>query len=206
MSDPVDLEEALCGTCGLSRVSCFHPWTLGQAHPVSLGVATIPAMPNSPHPTLITPSLIEAIRSRYALDWNGIHGVSHWARVRNNGFKLAAQNGANRQVVELFAFLHDSCRLNDGYDREHGRRAARFAESLLDTHIFLPDHDFELLVHACTNHTWGNTVADITVQTCWDADRLDLGRIGTIPDPLRLCTSAARDPSMIKWAYQHSIG
>ena len=168
-------------------------------------MATMPSMLNPPHPTHITPSLIEAIRSHYALDWHGIHGASHWARVRNNGLKLAAKTGANQKVVELFAFLHDSCRLNDGYDREHGRRAARFAESLLGSQIFLPDHDFELLVHACTNHTWGNTVADITVQTCWDADRLDLGRVGTIPDPKRLCTAAAKEKSMIEWTYQKSI-
>ena len=176
-----------------------------MAHPVSLGIDKLLHMPNSHHPTHITPSLIEMIRSRYALDWHGIHGVSHWARVRNNGLKLAAKTGANRQVVELFAFLHDSCRLNDGYDREHGRRAARFAESLLGTHIFLPDHDFDLLVHACTHHTWGNTVADITVQTCWDADRLDLGRVGTIPDPMRPCTAAAQNRAMIEWAYRQSI-
>lgn len=56
----------------------------------------------------------------------------------------------HRHVVELFAFLNNSCRLDDGYDREHGQRAARFSESMLGTHLFLPDQDFELLVHACT--------------------------------------------------------
>jgi hypothetical protein len=82
--------------------------------------------------TLLTPALIEAIRSRYALDWHGIHGVSHWARVRNNGLKLAVHTGANRKVVELFAFLHDSCRLDDGFDREHGWRArCRFLASTI---------------------------------------------------------------------------
>jgi len=176
-----------------------------MAHPVSLHVAILPTMPISPHTTHIARSLIEAIRSRYALEWHGIHGVRHWARVRNNGLKLAAHTGANRQVVELFAFLHDSCRLDDGYDREHGQRAARFAESLLGIHIFLPDRDFELLAHACTHHTGGDTAGDITVQTCWDADRLDLGRVGIVPDPLRLCTAAAQDRSMIEWAYRQSI-
>ena len=172
---------------------------------MSLHVAILPCMPISPHPTHITRSLVEAIRSRYALEWHGIHGVRHWARVRNNGLKLAAHTGANRQVVELFAFLHDSCRLDDGYDFEHGQRAARFAESLLGIHIFLPDRDFELLAHACTHHTAGETAGDITVQTCWDADRLDLGRVGIVPDPPRLCTAAAQDRSMIEWAYRQSI-
>lgn len=157
------------------------------------------------HPTLITPALIEAIRSRYALNWHCIHGVSHWARVRVNGLKLAARTGANHRVVELFAFLHDSCRLDDGHDREHGLRAARFSESLLGTHIFLSDQESELLLQACSGHTIGRTHDNVTVQTCWDADRLDLGRVGIVPDPVRLCTEAARDAAMIEWAYRRSI-
>jgi len=28
----------------------------------------------------ITPALVEAIRSRYALEWHGIHGVNPWAQ------------------------------------------------------------------------------------------------------------------------------
>lgn len=162
-------------------------------------------MPGTNHPTLITPDLIEAIRARYALDWHGIHGVSHWARVRVNGLKLAALTGANLKVVELFAFLHDSCREDDSYDREHGWRAARFAKSLFGTHIQLPDRQFDLLLQACGGHTISHTHHNITVQTCWDADRLDLGRVGIIPDPLRLCTTAAQDRGMIEWAYRRSI-
>lgn len=162
-------------------------------------------MIDTDHPTLITPALIEAIRSRYALDWHGIHGVSHWGRVRNNGLRLAALTGANRKVVELFAFLHDSCRLDDGFDHEHGWRATRFATSLLGTHILLPDREFDLLLQACGGHTGGTTHHSVTVQTCWDADRLDLGRVGIIPDPMRLCTAAAQDRAMIEWAYKRSI-
>jgi uncharacterized protein len=45
----------------------------------------------------------------------------------------------------------------------------------------------------------------MTVLTCWDADRLDLGRVGIKPNPHRLCTAAARDPMMIEWAYKRSI-
>jgi hypothetical protein len=33
---------------------------------------------------------------------------------------------------------------------------------------------------------------DITVQTCWDADRLDLPRVGIQPLPQFLCTEAAK--------------
>ena len=40
----------------------------------------------------------------------------------------------------------------------------------------------------------------MTIQTCWDADRLDLGRVGMMLHPARLCTEAARDPEVLKWA------
>ncbi|MBT5083254.1 MAG: hypothetical protein HOM62_22025 [Rhodospirillaceae bacterium] len=46
--------------------------------------------------------------------------------------------------------------------------------------------------------------ADITVQTCWDADRLDLGRAGIVPDPRYLCTDAAKEPRMIEWAHNRA--
>ena len=48
-------------------------------------------------------------------------------------------------------------------------------------------------------------VGDVTIQTCWDADRLDLSRVGIRPDPKKLCTKAAKDPAMISWAYERSI-
>jgi uncharacterized protein len=47
---------------------------------------------------------------------------------------------------------------------------------------------------------------DVTVQTCWDADRLDLGRVGIRPVASRLCTPAARAPDVIAWAYARSLG
>jgi hypothetical protein len=51
----------------------------------------------------------------------------------------------------------------------------------------------DMLAYACRHHSGGMIDADITVQACWDADRLDLGRVGIIPDPARLCTGAARE-------------
>ena len=57
-----------------------------------------------------TRRLIPFLRARFRLDWQGIHGSPHWARVRENGLRLAARTGADERVVELFAFLHDSCR------------------------------------------------------------------------------------------------
>lgn len=153
---------------------------------------------------MIDRKLIRAIRDQFVLDWQGIHGVRHWVRVRQNGLELCERTGANKRVVELFAFLHDSQRQSDGDDTEHGERAAEFAASLAGTHIHLEKKDLALLIFACAHHSSGSTEGDITVQTCWDADRLDLGRVATYPDSKRLCTPAARDPWMIRTCYERS--
>ena len=113
--------------------------------------------------------------------------------------------GARLPVVQLFAMLHDSQRVNEGHDPEHGARAADYAATLRDSLVSLSDSDFELLHFACTWHTHGMTEGDVTVRTCWDSDRLDLGRVGIRPRPERLCTEAARDPEMIRWAHGRAI-
>lgn len=150
--------------------------------------------------------LLDVVRAGFALHVDGIHGLAHWRRVRDNGLRLAELTGANAEIVELFAILHDSKRLSDGRDRDHGRRAAEFAQSLRPELGSLGDADFEDLVFACQYHADGLTEADITVQTCWDADRLDLGRIGIRPDARRLCTRAAKNPALIEWAVRASQG
>ena len=79
------------------------------------------------------------------------------------------------EVVQLFAVFHDSRRVNECTDYCHGQRGAELAAELRGQLFDLPDADFDLLYQACADHTDGLTEADITVQTCWDADRLDLG-------------------------------
>lgn len=149
--------------------------------------------------------LLAAIHNEYALPWHGTHGVSHWTRVRETGLRLAEKTGANPHVVELFAYLHDSKRQNEGRDPGHGARAAEFVCTLQGSIIDLLDHELELLLYACTYHTDGLIEADVTVQTCWDADRLDLGRVGIRPQARYLCTPAARDAEMIQWAFARSM-
>jgi uncharacterized protein len=154
---------------------------------------------------MISRDLMALLRREFALDWQGIHGASHWSRVRVNGLRLSKVNGARLDVIELFAVLHDARRENDDYDPHHGSRAADLARSLHGTHVRLDDKALELLTFACTYHSDGMVDADITVQTCWDADRLDLGRVGIRPDPDRLCTEAAKDPGTIEWALRRSL-
>jgi uncharacterized protein len=146
------------------------------------------------------PRILKSILDEYTLPLNGDHGVGHWARVLENGLRLAEATGANVEVVKLFAILHDSRRLNDITDPEHGPRAADFAAELRGRDFDLPDQEFNLLHRACAGHTHERTYPDITIQTCWDSDRLDLGRVGITPHPARLCTEAARAAEMLNWA------
>jgi uncharacterized protein len=150
--------------------------------------------------------ILQAARRRFALDLKGVHGVRHWTRVRENGHRLARQTGADKQLVELFAYLHDCCRENDRYDPGHGERAAEFARTLRGTLLQLGDTDFELLYEAIRDHEAGRTRADVTIMTCWDADRLDLGRVRKRPDPKYLCTEFAKRKTTIEWAYRRSLG
>ncbi len=154
---------------------------------------------------MISQELIQIIKETFQLNWKGVHGVSHWARVRVNGLLIAKQNGANQRVVELFSFLHDVKREADFNDPEHGERAAQFIDSLPDELLGINAVDKKLLKLACQDHSKGMVDGDITVKTCWDADRLDLGRGGIRPNTKKLCTEVAKQPEFFERAYQRAI-
>lgn len=142
--------------------------------------------------------ILKAIFERYTLPLLGAHGVLHWARVHENGSRLAEATGADAEVVSLFALFHDSRRWNEFHDEGHGQRGGDFARSLRGSLVHLDDSLFELLYEACRLHTDGHIVGDPILQACWDADRLDLGRVGITPRPELLCTDAAR--RLLRWA------
>jgi uncharacterized protein len=148
--------------------------------------------------------VVLAAKRRFVLDLHGIHGVPHWQRVRENGIRIAKHSGANRQLVELFAYLHDCCREDDRSDPGHGERAAEFIESLRGSLLQLDEGDFALLKVAIRDHEVGLTKGDVTVVTCWDADRLDLGRVRMRPHPRFLGTEYARRKETIEWAFKRS--
>ena len=136
---------------------------------------------------------MDSLKSQFLLGDHGFHGWSHWLRVLENGRHLAPQTGANLKVVELFSVFHDSQRENEGFDPSHGQRGADFAAQMRGSWFDVSDEEMDLLYQACALHTNGLTQADVTLQTCWDADRLDLGRVGIVPRIDRLCTLAAKE-------------
>ena len=124
----------------------------------------------------------------------GIHGVEHSRRVLDRGRELAdATPGADPLVVAAFAALHDAERRNDGRDPDHGARAATLARRLAATHILdLEPGQLETLCNALERHDRGLVSANATIGVCWDADRLDLIRIGKTPSIQLLSTPAAK--------------
>lgn len=138
-------------------------------------------------------ALLEHVTKEFRLDPHGYHGPAHWARVRDRGLALAKLNGVSAKVVELFALLHDYQRMDEGHDPHHGRRAAEKLMSLqVSGLINLTGEEFSDLYRAISLHNLGYTEENMTVMTCWDADRLDLWRVGIKPDPKYLCTTAAK--------------
>ena len=153
----------------------------------------------------MTKDILQAIFEGYALPLDGEHGPRHWGRVLVNGTKLAEVTGADLRVIGMFALFHDSRRKYEGIDNGHGKRGAKLAQTLHEAGTLgLTDDQFDLLYDACARHTGGKVKAHPTIQTCWDADRLDLGRVGITPDPRYLCTTAAKKRKMIEWAEERS--
>ena len=147
----------------------------------------------------------QAAKSRFTLSLKGIHGLAHWQRVQENGLKLAKHNGANKDVVRLFSFLHDCCREDDRIDPEHGPRAAAFTRSLRNQLIVAEDDEFSKLLEAIHDHTLVTHSNDVDIGTCWDADRLDIGRVGTKPKRRFLNTEIAKQEWVLHWAYKRSV-
>ena len=136
--------------------------------------------------SLLTPTTSEVVNQAfvehcclaYQMDHEGYHGFDHWMRVLHNGRLLAAAENANLKLVELFCLLHDTQRKNEDADPLHGQRAAKYAKTLRGVWFDVTDSEMALLTEALTYHSDGHTEGDVTVRVSWDADRLDLGRVG----------------------------
>lgn len=136
-------------------------------------------------------ALAERLADEFVLGLDSIHGPSHWRRVERYGLYLAEHNGADPMVVRLFALFHDCRRVRESTDRGHGTRGADRARELRHL-VPLDEAAFETLCRACEGHTDIIHSKELTVGTCWDADRLDLDRVGVEPDPDMLNTEPAK--------------
>lgn len=159
-----------------------------------------PSFPDSS--TFDRACLLKVVFAQFRINRHGAHGTKHWARVRKHALTIGLATGADLLVVELFAFLHDSQRENEYVDPGHGHRAAEYARSLKNVYFDLDPTQLDKLCLAMIGHSDGQLHPDATIQTCWDADRLDLGRVGTKPHAKYLSEEAAKH---IETAYAWSV-
>jgi uncharacterized protein len=106
-------------------------------------------------------------------------------------------------VVELFAFLHDSCRFDDYKDPLHGERGAEFTYGINRQHFHLDCQQLDNLCNAIRHNSSGEVSSNPTMQSCWDADRLDVRGVGIIPSPRFLSKEASK---IIDESFDWSIG
>ena len=70
---------------------------------------------------------------------------------------------------------------------------AELVDEIRETELaFLNDGEIRQLKKACELHTTTWRTEDATVNACFDADRLDLGRVGIMPDPDKMATVQGR--------------
>lgn len=147
--------------------------------------------------SIVDDDLVRDVLSRKHLQEFSVHGLPHWQKVERNGLYLAQREGGDMSIVSLFALFHDSQRVNEYEDPEHGARGAFLANSFFQIgRLRISQEQLNVLIYACTHHTDETIHADVTIQCCWDADRLDLTRIGISPDPEMLNTKSAKSIAM----------
>lgn len=98
--------------------------------------------------------------------WEHVKAVVAQAR------KLAKLTGADAQVVEAAAWLHDVKKFEDG--QKHAKSGALFAQEFLPTTDF-PKKKIEAVAHAISVHTglWRDKpLENLEAQVLWDADKL----------------------------------
>jgi uncharacterized protein len=119
-----------------------------------------------------------------------IHGLPHLRQVAYVAARLAACEGADWMQAMVGGFLHDCARKDDGGGQEHAFESARVAKVVLGRHY--SNMDVQRLLYAISHHAGGSTTQDPLIGSIWDADRLDLVRLGAEIDQGLLSTVHAR--------------
>ena len=131
----------------------------------------------------------------FQLDISSIHGPIHWKRVLNNGLLIAQNNIlVDIHILKLFAWIHDSKREDEFMDIQHGIRAAKSLRYLKNLGLInLTSLQHNKLDFACKYHSSRKTTLDPTIGACWDADRLELTKVGMIPSEACFSTKAGKN-------------
>lgn len=172
----------------------------------------------APHKRQSMECLAFDVASASPLASSELHGMRHWLAVRDTAVELLAEEQATcpwaTQTITLFALFHDCARTTEGRCVEHGKAGAnRLRAADLNSYrdaygdpLFSGLVSAPLARYACEVHTLvdrpdtspllsggGFTRPQLAViGICLDADRLDLPRVGTLPNPAFMASATGK--------------
>lgn len=121
----------------------------------------------------------------------GIHGESHIRNVVKLAKRISRRECPQyTNDVIVGAALHDVGRRDDFGGNEHAVRGSRIAKGVIKS--YWPNLHADKIVEAIKYHTGGLTTSDPLIGSIWDADRLDLVRLGKRIDISLLSTKTAK--------------
>ncbi len=119
-----------------------------------------------------------------------LHGISHLRRVAILSGRLANAVGEDVESAVVMGFLHDCARRNDKNDIDHARDSEVLARGLIER--FYSHLDVDRICEAIAGHADGEVTSDPFTGCLWDADRMELKRIGRTIDLDLLSTKVAK--------------
>lgn len=114
---------------------------------------------------------------------NGCHDWSHVERVTSLALNIGKKEGANLDIVELAAILHDIGRKKEMDTKGkicHAIEGSKLAENILKKYNF-KESDIENIKHCIISHRFRNNNKPETIEAkvLFDADKLDsIGVVG----------------------------
>ena len=164
---------------------------------------------------MINRELIKKLESYCRLKDSKLHGAGHWVRVHRFGKLLSDKCNLRPELedcVETFSLTHDLARNLDGFEEDHGGNSALLFNKIRNE-LFpdLSNNQVEVIKIAIHYHSDGMTSEEAyykglfdhidlfgddlinTIGCCWDADRLDLLRLGRHPRPELMSTEHWED-------------
>lgn len=135
---------------------------------------------------------VEEIVFHHSLYKDGVHGIDHIRRTVENAKIIAKETCPDKfDDAVIGAYLHDIGRIDDFGGNAHAVRGAKISERLLQE--FWPNLDIKRILFAIEFHADKLTSEDPLIGTIWDADRLDLDRVGIKINPDLLSTKKAKE-------------
>jgi uncharacterized protein len=125
---------------------------------------------------------VEQARAFYTSE-DAVHDFEHVLRVYHTAMKLGKAEGADLEIVQAAALLHDSRGAEPGGEgrAEHHITSARFAAEVLQAEGW-PDERIRAVQHAIRAHRYRgkeDSPETIEARVLFDADKLDvIGAIG----------------------------